>query len=108
MLGVRGGRRGRGQESYPPEQFVTLEWLLSYQGGPPSRIVFQGGSRASERGHGSLPTQAPAARPSAGAGRREERREEGKVGGGGVRKLATCRGSVFLGMLVKPAGGISM
>lgn len=107
-MGVKGGRRGGGRESYPgtPEQFVTLEWLLSYQGGPNSGRVFLGGrrSRAAERGQGSRPTQAQAMHPSVGVGGKEE----GKWGGGGVGKLGTRRGSVLLGMLVKPPGGISV
>lgn len=67
MGGVGGGER----ESYPgtPEQFVTLEWLLSYMGGPPliagefsGRWV--GKQREEVRGRGL--TQAQPVRPLAG------------------------------------------
>lgn len=111
-----GWKRGqRRRESYPgtPEQFVTLEWLLSYPWGPPhSRRVFrsQSGKReglgAAERGQRSWPTQAQAVCPLAWqpAGWRET--TEAKKGV--VGKPRACQGSIFLGMLVKPAGEISV
>lgn len=113
----RGGQeeRQRRRESYPgtPEQFVTLEWLLSYPGGPLIAGEFSGrrvgnreGLGAAERGQRSWPTQAQAVCPLAGqAGGWRERKEAKK---GVVGKPGACQGSVFLGMLVKPAGEISV
>ncbi len=114
---VGGGQeeRQRRRESYPgtPEQFVTLEWLLSYPGGPLIAGEFSGrrvgnreGLGAAERGQRSWPTQAQAVRPLAGqTGGWRERKEAKK---GVVGKPGACQGSVFLGMLVKPAGEISV
>lgn len=114
---VGGGQeeRQRRRESYPgtAEQFVTLEWLLSYPGGPLIAGEFSGrrvgnreGLGTAERGHRSWPTRAQAVRPLAGqAGGWRERKEAKK---GVVGKPGVCQGSVFLGMLVKPAGEISV
>lgn len=112
-----GRKRGRGKERVIlklPEQFVTLEWLLSYPGGPLIAGAFSGcggvngeGLGAAESGQRSWPTQAQAVRPLARAGGRRERKEAKKRGGGGGEACA-CQGSVFLGMLVKPAGEISV
>lgn len=117
VCGGGGGRkRDRGEERVIlelPEQFVTLEWLLSYPGGPLIAGEFSGrgvgnreGLGAAERGQRSWPTQARAVRPLAGqAGGWRERKEAKK---GVVGKPGACQGSVFLGMLVKPAGEISV
>lgn len=107
--------RQRRRESYPgtPEQFVTLEWLLSYPGGPLIAGEFSGrrvgnreGLGAAERGRRSWPTQAQAVRPLVGQADGWRERKEAKKGV--VGKPGACQGSVFLGMLVKPAGEISV
>lgn len=114
---VGGGQeeRQRRGESYPgtPGQFVTLEWLLSYPGGPPhSRRVFrsqsgeQGGARGSREGSEVTAYSSPGGASVSRAGGCRERKEAKK--GGGVGKPGACQGSVFLGMLVKPAGEISV
>lgn len=116
VCGGGGRKRDRGEERVIlelPEQFVTLEWLLSYPGGPLIAGEFSGrgvgnreGLGAAERGQRSWPTQARAVRPLAGqAGGWRERKEAKK---GVVGKPGACQGSVFLGMLVKPAGEISV
>lgn len=71
-----GRKRDRGEERVIlelPEQFVTLEWLLSYPGGPLIAGEFSGrgvgnreGLGAAESGQRSWPTQAQAVRPLAG------------------------------------------
>lgn len=109
--------RQRRGESYPgtPEQFVTLEWLLSYPGGPLIAGEFSGrrvgnreGLGAAERGQRSWPTQAQAVRRLAGQAGGQAEEEEGGQEGGGRKRPGACQGSVFLGMLVKPAGEISV
>lgn len=115
---VGGGQeeRQRRGESYPgtPEQFVTSEWLLSYPGGPPhSRRVFRsrsgerGGARSSGEGSEVAAYSSPGGASVSRAGGRAEG-EEGGQEGGVVGKPGACQGSVFLGMLVKPAGEISV
>lgn len=90
MCGREGGeeRQTRG-ESYPGmEQFVTLEWLLSYTGGPLIAGEFSGrrvgnreGLGVAERGQRSRPTQAQAACPLAGqTGLWREKEREGEGG----------------------------
>lgn len=70
-----GRKRDRGEEKVILElleQFVTLEWLLSYPGGPLIAGEFSGhesgerGGAAAESGQRSWPTQALAVRPLAG------------------------------------------
>ena len=119
---VEGGQeeRQRRRESYPatPEQFVTLEWLLSYPGGPLIAGEFSGrrvgngeGLGAAERGQRSRAYSSPGsasvsrADGQAGGERVRERKEAKK---GVVGKPTACQGSVLLGMLVKPAGEISV
>lgn len=114
---VGGGQeeRQRRGESYPgtPEQFVTLEWLLSYPRGPVIAGEFSGrrvgnreGLGTAERGQRSWPTQDQAVRRLAGQADGWRKRTEAKKGV--VGKPGACQGSVFLGMLVKPAGEISV
>lgn len=102
-------------ESYPGtrEQFVTLEWLLSYTGGPLIAGEFSGrrvgnkeGLGAAERGQRSWPTQAQAVRLLAGQTGGWRWRQEAKKGVLG--EPGACQGSVFLDMLVKSAGEISV
>lgn len=76
VCGVGGRKRDRGEERVIlelPEQFVTLEWLLSYPGGPLIAGEFSGrrvgdgeGLAAAESGQRSWPTQAQAVCPLAG------------------------------------------
>ena len=113
MQGKQEGQKRR--ESYPGtlEQFVTLEWLLSYMGGPFIAGEFSGcrvgneeGVGAADRGQRSRPTQAqavcPLARQKGGWRERQEARK------GVVGKPGACQGPVFLGMLIKSAGEISV
>lgn len=108
--GAEGGRKEdrREERVIPklPEQFVTLEWLLSYPGGPLSRNGCRSrgeGLEAAESGQRSWPALASAVCP---LGRRVAREEGGQRGGG--QRVAACQGSIFIGMLVKPAGEISL
>lgn len=84
-----GQERQRRRESYPgtPEQFVTLEWLLSYTGGPLIAGEFSGrevgkqeGLGEAERGQRSWPTQAQAVCPLAGQTGGWRARQEAKKG----------------------------
>lgn len=115
VYGVGGSRKEdmRNERVIPklPEQFVTLEWLLSYPGGPLSRKVLRLSSGGGEGrgltrqravgGHGLLSHQLCVRWSWRVA------REEGSQKGGGQR-VAACQGFIFIGMLVKPSGEISM
>ncbi|KAK1881254.1 Stress response protein NST1, partial [Dissostichus eleginoides] len=76
-------------------QFVTLEWLLSYPGGPLIAGEFSGrrvgnreGFGAAERGQRSWPTQAQAVRRLAGQADGAEEEEGGQEGGGRKARLS--------------------
>lgn len=95
--------RQRRRESYPgtPEQFVTLEWHLSYPGGPLIAGEFSGrrvgnreGFGAAERGQRSWPTPAQVVRRLAGQADGAEEEEGGQEGGG--RKARCLLGLRFL------------
>lgn len=113
-------RQTRG-ESYPGmEQFVTLEWLLSYTGGPLIAGEFSGrrvgnreGLGVAERGSEvtaySSPGSVSVSRADGPAEReRERRRGRQEAKKGVVGKSGSCQGSVFLCMLIKSAGKISV
>ena len=107
--------RQRRGESYPgtPGAICHIGMALELPGRPLIAGEFSGrgvgnreGLGAAERGQRSWPTQARAVRPLPGqAGGWRERKEAKK---GVVGKPGACQGSVFLGMLVKPAGEISV
>ena len=115
---VGGGQeeRQRRRESYPgtPEQFVTLEWLLSYPGGPPhSGRVFrsqsgeQGGVWSSREGSEVMAYSSPGGASVSGAGGWGRRkRKEAKKGGG--RKARCLLGLRFLWHACKTSGEISV
>lgn len=84
---------------------------LELPGGPPQQESFQvvewGEGRGSKqqrvvRGHGLLSHQRCV------RWRRRVAREEGGQKGGGGQRVAACQGSIFIGMLIKPAGEISL
>lgn len=102
------------------EQFVTLEWLLSYTGGPLIAGEFSGrrvgnreGLGVAERGSEvtaySSPGSVSVSRADGPAEReRERRRGRQEAKKGVVGKSGFCQGSVFLCMLIKSAGEISV
>lgn len=114
LEGGGGGRkRGRGEERVIlklPEQFVTLEWLLSYPGGPPhSRRVFrlwrgERGGAGSSREWSEVMAYSSSGGASVSWGGRGAGAEGGqkRVGGAGevvVGKLALARAPFSLACL---------
>lgn len=83
---------------------------MSYPGGPLSRKVFRlssgekGGARSSREWSEVMAyscISSVSVRKACGEGGRRPKR-------GGGQRLAACQGSIFIGMLVKPAGKISV
>lgn len=103
-------------ESYPgtPEQFVTLEWLLSYTGGPLIAGEFSGRRVGNKEGFGAAREGSEVAAyssPGSASVSRTDGWEEIEAGGqerGVVGDPGACQGSVFLDMLIKSAGEISV
>lgn len=116
-VGGGGGQeeRQRRRESYPgtPGAICHIGMALELPGGPPhSRRVFrswsgeQGGAWSSREWSEVMAYSSSGGASVSWAGGRVVREEGGLKGGG--RKASACQGSVFLGMLVKPAGEISV